>query len=671
MGWFGFGKNSDLTVKKQGVLVEPVKVLSLASGQISSQKLASLDHAPHECSLVIAFVSPHLDFEQTIQRLKSAMPFARNVVGVMTAGELSSCDSNLYHRADSSWDNIVVQSFSSAIFDKVAIKTVPLHCEDIRSGNIKLSPEERINKIKSEFLRLDVPFKVNYQDCLAITFFDGLSASESFFMRGLYASNRFPCYFIGGSAGGKLDFQKAYVYDGNKTAHNQAVMIFVKLAKNIRYSLLKSHNFEATPFHLTIAESDVHTRTVHSIIKPQTMEIVNPVDTLCEYLNCTPQNLAATLGKSSFAININNELFIRSVSNIDIENKTISFFCDLQMGDELILVRAKDFVQSTHNAYQKMMNSKPGKPLAMIANDCILRRLNNADKLNSLKEFSDIPVAGFSTFGELLGVHMNQTLTALFFFQVERGSSFSDDFADNFPIHYANFREYYFISKINSMERISSLQNTLINYINEYRDVLQRVTGIFDNVSQYADKTGTILSDVQQKFSGFSNDIAQQSGERHQLHTKVNELRHNSEEVLDILSVISGIADQTNLLALNAAIEAARAGDAGRGFAVVADEVRQLSHTTQDSLNKTGDTINAVTSSIGSIQSAISHTETFLERISESNNMLSSEIDILVKSSISAGDEVRESSEYISNMIRQMDKIDQDVEAIQRLKGLK
>ncbi len=91
-----------------------------------------------------------------------------------------------------------------------------------------------------------------------------------------------------------------------------------------------------------------------------------------------------------------------------------------------------------------------------------------------------------------------------------------------------------------------------------------------------------------------ASTVAQRGGEMvGQVVETMKGINDSSKKIVDIISVIDGIAFQTNILALNAAVEAARAGEQGRGFAVVASEVRNLAQRSAEAAKEIKSLITA------------------------------------------------------------------------------
>lgn len=109
-------------------------------------------------------------------------------------------------------------------------------------------------------------------------------------------------------------------------------------------------------------------------------------------------------------------------------------------------------------------------------------------------------------------------------------------------------------------------------------------------VATNTEEMSASIKEIARNASEASTTSARTLKQAQDTNVTITKLGESSQEIGNVIKVISSIAQQTNLLALNATIEAARAGDAGRGFAVVANEVKELAKqtakATEDITNK-------------------------------------------------------------------------------------
>ncbi len=117
---------------------------------------------------------------------------------------------------------------------------------------------------------------------------------------------------------------------------------------------------------------------------------------------------------------------------------------------------------------------------------------------------------------------------------------------------------------------------------------IQEVDSSAAQASQVASRT---LQVTEQGAKAVQTSVTGMDGIREQIQEtskRIKRLGESSQEIGEIVDLISDITEQTNVLALNAAIQAASAGEAGRGFAVVAEEVQRLAERSGEATKQIG-----------------------------------------------------------------------------------
>ncbi|HYD60137.1 MAG TPA: methyl-accepting chemotaxis protein [Noviherbaspirillum sp.] len=167
-------------------------------------------------------------------------------------------------------------------------------------------------------------------------------------------------------------------------------------------------------------------------------------------------------------------------------------------------------------------------------------------------------------------------------------------------------------SQASSLEETASSMEELTSTVRQNADNAKQANQLAGHASEVAVKGGQVVSDV--------------------VHT-MGAINESSRKIVDIISVIDGIAFQTNILALNAAVEAARAGEQGRGFAVVASEVRNLAQRSASAAKEIKELINNSVEKVDAGNRLVSEAGASMEEIVNSVRNVTSIISEIVMAS--------------------------------------
>ncbi len=190
-----------------------------------------------------------------------------------------------------------------------------------------------------------------------------------------------------------------------------------------------------------------------------------------------------------------------------------------------------------------------------------------------------------------------------------------------------------------SLEETASSMEELTSTVRQNADNARQANQLATGASEVAVKGGAVVGQVVETMSS------------------INE---SSKKIVDIISVIDGIAFQTNILALNAAVEAARAGEQGRGFAVVATEVRTLAQRSAAAAKEIKELINDSVSKVEVGSRLVDEAGATMDEIVSAVKRVTD-----IMSEISAASQEQSSGiEQVNQAVTQMDEVTQQNAAL-------
>lgn len=155
----------------------------------------------------------------------------------------------------------------------------------------------------------------------------------------------------------------------------------------------------------------------------------------------------------------------------------------------------------------------------------------------------------------------------------------------------------------------------------------EQVSSNVQAVAAGAEQMGASIREIARNAAEAAKIASQATAVASGTNDQMVKLGTSSQEVGNVVKLITSIAEQTNLLALNATIEAARAGESGKGFAVVASEVKELAQETARATDDIARRVLAIQSDTTDAVSAIEQISSIVASINESQLTIASAVE--------------------------------------------
>lgn len=386
--------NIDKQLNIKNYVDKDINIKSTFSTRFSEEEIVSDIKDKLNCcnaKLLVFFSSSFFDQEKLSNLMQAAFEDCI-VVGCSTAGEQVN--------GELQKNSVVAMALSSNIVCDAKVEVIE-HMKE------NLSVEHAFNSFEKHFN--ESSYSMDVTKYVGMILIDGVSMKEEKIMD--LIGNRTNVFFVGGSAGDDLKFAKTYVCANGESYTDSAVLIMLKINDNAQFNIIKTQSFKMLDKVLIATKVDEEKREVIEFNnKPALLEYASAVgadsiDDVPKYFMTHPVGLFVG----------DNDVFIRSPQQT--KGTKILFYCNILQGMEVRLLESTDIIKDTNKAINDNINQF-GKIDGIINFDCIERKLELEDK-DQVRQygeiFKSIPTIGFSTYGEELIGHLNQTSMMLVF----------------------------------------------------------------------------------------------------------------------------------------------------------------------------------------------------------------------------------------------------------------